>query len=102
MARTSNIALRLLASLKAEAERVAKEEGMSLNQFINIAVAEKLATLRTATYFQERAARADPVAFERILARSGNEPPQPGDEIPEDYDPDAVRRRLAKGKSRSE
>ena len=102
MARTSNIALRLLASLKAEAERVAKEEGTSLNQFINIAVAEKLATLRTATYFQERAARTDPVAFERILARSGNEPPQPGDEIPEDYDPDAVRRRLAKGKSRSE
>jgi hypothetical protein len=99
MARTSNIALRLLASLKVEAERVAKEEGTSLNQFINIAVAEKLAALRTAKYFQERAARADSVAFERILTHSGNEPPRPGDEIPEDYDPEAVRRRLVKRKS---
>ncbi len=98
MARTSNVALRLLTSLKAEAEHVAKEEGTSLNQFINIAVAEKLAALRTAAYFQERAARADPAAFERILARSGNELPRPGDEIPQDYDPDAVRRRLAKAK----
>ena len=97
MARTSNVALRLLTSLKAEAERVAKEEGTSLNQFINIAVAEKLAALRTATYFQKRAARADPVAFEHLLARAGNESPPPGDEIPEDYDPAAVRRRLAKG-----
>lgn len=99
MARTSNVALRLLVSLKAEAEQVAKEEGTSLNQFINIAVAEKLAALRTATYFQERAARADPAAFEHILARSGNELPRPGDEIPRDYDPDAVRQRLAKAKS---
>jgi hypothetical protein len=97
MARTSNVALRLLTSLKAEAERVAKAEGTSLNQFINIAVAEKLAALRTAEYFQERAARADPVAFERVLAHGGNEPSRPGDEIPPDYEPKAVRRRLAKG-----
>jgi hypothetical protein len=101
MARTSNIALRLLASLKAEAERVAEEEGTSLNQFINIAVAEKLAALRTAQYFQERAACADAVALERILTRSGNEPPRPGDEIPADYDPEEVRRRLMQRKSRS-
>lgn len=100
MARTSNIALRLLTSLKTEAERVAKEEGTSLNQFINIAVAEKLAALRTASYFQERAARADAVAFARLLARGGNEPPRPGDEIPADYDPEAVRRRSARSASR--
>jgi hypothetical protein len=97
MARTSNVALRLLTSLKAEAERVAKAEGTSLNQFINIAVAEKLAALRTATYFHERAGRADAVAFERLLAHGGNEPPRPGDELPSDYDPAAVRRRLAQG-----
>jgi hypothetical protein len=102
MARTSNIALRLLASLKGEAERVTKEEGTSLNQFINIAVAEKIAALRTARYFQERAARADVAAFERILAHSGNEPPRLGDEIPPDYDPEAVRRRSRQRKFRSE
>jgi hypothetical protein len=83
MARTSNYALRLLASLKAEAEKVAAEEGTTLNQFINVAVAEKLAALRTARYFQERAARADLAVFDQLLARVGEEPPRPGDELPD-------------------
>jgi hypothetical protein len=81
MARTSNYALRLLTSLKAEAEKVAVEEGTTLNQFINVAVAEKLAALRTAQYFQTRAARADLAVFDYLLARVGDEPPRPGDEI---------------------
>ncbi len=63
MATMSNYTLRLLASLKAEAEKVAEEEGTTLNQFINVAVAEKLAALRTARYLQERAARDDLEAF---------------------------------------
>ena len=50
---------RLQASLKSEAERVAKAEGTTLNQFINVAVAEKLSALRTEEYFRERAARGD-------------------------------------------
>ena len=83
MARTSNYALRLLTSLKAEAEKVAAEEGTTLNQFINVAVAEKLAALRTARYFQERAARADLALFDQLLVRAGEEPPRPGDELPE-------------------
>jgi hypothetical protein len=83
MARTNNYALRLLASLKAEAEKVAAEEGTTLNQFINVAVAEKLAALRTERYFRERAARADLKAFDSLLATAGEEPPRPGDEIVE-------------------
>ena len=83
MARTSNYTLRLLTSLKAEAEKVAAEEGTTLNQFINVAVAEKLAALRTARSFQERAARADLAVFDQLLARVGEEPPRPGDELPE-------------------
>jgi hypothetical protein len=83
MARTSNYALRLLTSLKAEAEKVAAEEGTTLNQFINVAVAEKLAALRTARYFQERADRADLAVFDQLLARAGEEPPRPGDELPD-------------------
>jgi hypothetical protein len=51
----ANYALRLQASLKAEAERLAKAEGTTLNQFINVAVAEKIAALRTADFFRERA-----------------------------------------------
>ena len=77
MATTSNYALRLLVSLKTEAEKVAAEEGTTLSQFINVAVAEKLAVLRTARYFEERAARAKPGAFDRLMKTAGDEPPRP-------------------------
>jgi hypothetical protein len=77
MARTSNYALRLLTSVKAEAEKVAAAEGTTLNQFINVAVAEKLAALRTAQFFQERAARADLAVFDRLLDRAGGAPRGP-------------------------
>lgn len=36
-------------------------------QFINVAVAEKLAALRTERYFRERAGRASPADFSAIL-----------------------------------
>lgn len=81
MATMSNYNLRLLASLKAEMEKVAEEEGTTLNQFINVAVAEKLAALRTARYFQERATRADLEAFDCLLETAGDEPPRRGDKI---------------------
>ena len=55
----ANYALRLQASIKAEAERLAKAEGTTLNQFINVADAEKVAALRTADFFRERARRAE-------------------------------------------
>ncbi len=57
--RKSNVALRLTSSLIEEARRVAQDEGIALNQLINVAVAEKLSALRTEDYFRERAARAD-------------------------------------------
>jgi hypothetical protein len=76
-----NYALRLQASLKSEAERVAKAEGTTLNQFINVAVAEKLSALRTADYFKERAARADIGKALELLDRAGDEPPREGDEL---------------------
>jgi hypothetical protein len=80
----ANYALRLQASLKTEAERVAKAEGTTLNQFINVAVAEKLSALRTADYFKERAARADIGKALELLERAGDEPPREGDEIVSD------------------
>lgn len=80
----ANYALRLQASLKAEAERLAKAEGTTLNQFINVAVAEKIAALRTADYFRERARRADLPAALALLETIGTDaPPQAGDELSE-------------------
>ena len=83
--RTSTYPLRLPVSIKAEAERLAASEGTSLNQFVASAVAEKVAALRTASYFVERRGRADWPAFNRLMARDGGEPPQPGDEMPDDF-----------------
>jgi hypothetical protein len=75
MARTSNYALRLLSSLKTEAEKFAREDGATLNQFINLAVAEKLAALKTDALLRERAGRADLAWFDRFMARRGGEEP---------------------------
>lgn len=80
MKTTSTYPLRLPRSVKAAAEKMAEDEGISLNQFVATAVAEKLAVMNTADFFAERKARADLAAFKRILKRKGGEPPRPGDE----------------------
>jgi hypothetical protein len=80
--RTSTYPLRLPVSIKAEAEKLAAAEGTSLNQFVATAVAEKVAALRTASYFAERRGRADWEAFDQLMGRRGGEPPRAGDEMP--------------------
>lgn len=81
--RKSNFALRLQPSLLEEARKTADSEGVALNQFINVAVAEKLSALRTERYFAERAARANVDRAIEILERAGSdEPPREGDELP--------------------
>ena len=76
----ANYALRLQPSLKSAAERIAAAEGTSLNQFINVAVAEKLSALETEEFFRKRAAKGDAEAFRRFLDEAGNEAPGVGDE----------------------
>jgi hypothetical protein len=74
-------ALRLPRSMKAEVESQAKADGASMNQFVVMAVAEKLAAMRTASYFAERQARADFTAFDRIMSRQGGEAPGEDDGV---------------------
>lgn len=84
MKTASNYALRLQSSLMEELKKVTEQEGTSINQFINVAVAEKLAVLRTVDYFKDRAARADMETFRQFLETGGgDEPPREGDELPE-------------------
>lgn len=81
---TRNYALRLQASIMDELRKVVEREGTTLNQFINVAVAEKLATLRTADYFRERAGRADRDWLRDFLETGGgDDTPRAGDEQPE-------------------
>jgi hypothetical protein len=78
----ANYARRVQASIKADAERLAKAEGTTLNQFINVAVAEKIAALGTADFFRERARRANLSGALALLDRRGcDAPPRSGDEL---------------------
>ena len=79
------IQLRLPRSIKDAVARLAKEDGVSMNQMIATAVAEKVAVLDATSIFAERAKRADLAAFDRIMNRKGGEPPRAGDELPEGY-----------------
>jgi hypothetical protein len=77
----STYPLRLPRSVKAEVERRAKQDGISINQFVATAVAEKLAAMNTGEFFAERRARADLAAFDRLMQRRDGDPPQPDDTI---------------------
>jgi hypothetical protein len=81
MSFASNYALRLPASLKRELEKVARDDGTSLNQLIVTAVAEKLSALRTADFFEERRVRADVGAALVVMNRKRGEAPRDGDEV---------------------
>jgi hypothetical protein len=82
--RASNFALRLQPSLLNELRSMSDVEGVAVNQLINVAIAEKLAQLRTTKWFADRIAAADPkagVALIRDLKRGGGAKPRRGDEI---------------------
>ena len=55
----SNLSLRLPESLHKQVKALAKEEGVSINQFITTALAEKLSALITEDYLGARAKRGD-------------------------------------------
>lgn len=63
--------------------QASESRGGALNQFINVAVAEKLSALRAEDYFRERAARGDVRKALGILKRAGvGNPPMKGDKLP--------------------
>jgi len=73
--------LKLPTSIKKAAAELAKEDGVSLNQFIASAVAEKIGSLRTAAEFlRERAGSAKPKDMLKHLRRAPKTPPVTGDE----------------------
>lgn len=80
----SNYPLIAPESILAAARRAARRDGVSLNQFINTALAEKVAALEAEEVFTKRAARANKARFLDVLRRIGPEQPRPGDELPED------------------
>lgn len=78
----STLSLRLSESLHRKVGEVAEREGISMNQFISTAVAEKLAALLTEEYLEERARRGSMEKLAAVLSRVPDAPPIPGDELP--------------------
>lgn len=75
--------LKLPASIKAAAQRLAKQDGVSLNQWIAVAVAEKVGAVETAAAFlQRRVENAKGAGLGRFLDNVPDVPPIPGDELP--------------------
>jgi hypothetical protein len=75
--------LKLPASIKAAAARLAKEDGVSLNQWIASAVAQKVGAVETAaTFFEKHAGGARVGDLRAILALVPGRTPDPGDELP--------------------
>jgi len=77
----STLSLRLPDSLHKRVRQLAEQEGISINQFISTAVAEKMAALMTLDYLEERAKRGSREQFLAVLAKVPAGPPEPGDEL---------------------
>ncbi len=75
----SALSLRLPDSLHKQIRILAQREGISINQFIASAAAEKMTALLTEEYIEKRAKRASREKFQAVL----NKVP---DVEPEEYD----------------
>ncbi|WP_274628390.1 toxin-antitoxin system HicB family antitoxin [Arvimicrobium flavum] len=74
--------LKLPSSIKEAATRLAKKDGVSLNQWIASAVAQKVGSVDTAEEFLKRkAGDADGSGMLRFLDLVADRPPLPDDEI---------------------
>ena len=72
--------LKLPASVKAAAARLAKTDGVSLNQFIAVAVAEKIGVMETAEDFlKRRGGKAKPRDLLKFTRKAGREEPSDAD-----------------------
>ena len=77
----STLSLRLPNSLHERIRRLAEAEGISINQFIATAVAEKTAALLTDEYLAQRADRGSRAKFQRALEGIPDRPADQADEL---------------------
>lgn len=90
----ATLSLRLPESLHARLRELARREGVSINQLVTLAVAEKAAALLTEEVLAARASRGDRCKFDEALSQVAEAPPEPRDVIPPA--PAPTRRRRAR------
>ena len=77
----STISLRLPDSLHDQLREFAQRDNVSMNQFITLALAEKLSALAAEEYIVERAKRGDRQRFERAMAKVADVEPETQDSL---------------------
>lgn len=78
----SAMSIRLPESLHRNARAYAAREGVSVNQLVATALAEKLAALGAEDFLQTRAARGTREKFEQALVLVPDRAPVEGDRMP--------------------
>jgi len=79
--RQTSFPLRLPPGIRSRIERLAQAEGISLNQFIALTLAEKLGASDERAFFAERKTGADFDDLRGFIGRKGGEKPRAGDEV---------------------
>jgi hypothetical protein len=77
----STTSLRLPNYLHEMVRELAGAEQVSINQLIVLAIAEKVATLKTVEYFEGRAKRGDRAKFEAVMAKVADVEPEEHDRL---------------------
>jgi HicB family len=77
----SALSLRLPKSLHEQLRELAQEDGISVNQFIMLAVAEKVASISTIEYLQKRAKRGSREKLLAVLAKAPDLEPDESDKL---------------------
>lgn len=77
----STMSLRLPESLHQKVRELAEREGVSINQLVTTALAEKISALLTEEYLEARAKRGSREKFREILNKVPDTQPEPGDEL---------------------
>jgi hypothetical protein len=74
--------IELPPSLGSAAKKLADEDGVSLDQWVSLAVAQKIGSAEAvADFFRRRAEGADRKKFLEILRSAPDRAPDPGDEL---------------------
>ncbi len=77
----SALSLRLPKTLHEQLRELAQEEGISVNQFVMLAVAEKVASISTIDYLEKRAKRGSREKFLEILSKAPAVEPEEFDRL---------------------
>ena len=77
----STLSLRLPNSLHDEVKSLAKKEGISINQFISSAVAEKMSSLLTEQYLLERSQKGSQQEFLKAMSKVPDIEPEARDKL---------------------